>query len=568
MGIRDLLWDYPIGVSSFVRRFSLLFVILAGAVIALLFITTLMESIGGHQAKLLFRNTLRYGVVGQFVAINPIEVGASEPEQVLAKLLYNSLIANDGSGRFYPELAETWGISPDGKEYTFYLRKGVKWHDGYEFTAKDVATTFELMKSGDTETTFGSLAKEVEVSVQGLYKVAFTLKQVNATFLELLLTPILPDHLYANLSYSRVVELGDSISSVGTGPYRLDRQDGQVLILKANQQYFKGTAKIPEIVIEVFPTYSLAEKAFLGGEVHAISPIEVRDISRLERVAKTSSRVVIQPIVEANNTRMLLFNVQKASTYLGKNLVIRQAVMKSIDREQLVSLFPGSELAFGPLSKTSLMYSPTVETITGLSMNDANSLLEKDGWHYPYSGASYRTKGDIELKITLTYLDTETNSEIAQNLRKQLLAEGINLLFNKVSEDVLLQQVLPQKEFELLLFEIHTGVDPDQYGLWHSSQTNFPALNLSEYNSSEVDTLLERGRLQTNLDKRTEIYKQFQERLTTDAVAIFLYHPAFYEVYFDIIDRKVPLTVSSSTDRFTGVNTWTLMPGWRNWQTR
>ncbi|PIY17835.1 hypothetical protein COZ14_01790, partial [Candidatus Dojkabacteria bacterium CG_4_10_14_3_um_filter_Dojkabacteria_WS6_41_9] len=183
-------------------------------------------------------------------------------------------------------------------------------------------------------------------------------------------------------------------------------------------------------------------------------------------------------------------------------------------------------------------------------------------------GASYRTKGDIELKITLTYLDTETNSEIAQNLRKQLLAEGINLLFNKVSEDVLLQQVLPQKEFELLLFEIHTGVDPDQYGLWHSSQTNFPALNLSEYNSSEVDTLLERGRLQTNLDKRTEIYKQFQERLTTDAVAIFLYHPAFYEVYFDIIDRKVPLTVSSSTDRFTGVNTWTLMPGWRNWQTR
>ncbi|PIY17245.1 hypothetical protein COZ14_03590, partial [Candidatus Dojkabacteria bacterium CG_4_10_14_3_um_filter_Dojkabacteria_WS6_41_9] len=166
-------------------------------------------------------------------------------------------------------------------------------------------TTFELMKSGDTETTFGSLAKEVEVSVQGLYKVAFTLKQVNATFLELLLTPILPDHLYANLSYSRVVELGDSISSVGTGPYRLDRQDGHVLILKANQQYFKGTPKIPEIVIEVFSTYPLAEKAFLGGEVHVISPIEVHDISRLERVAKTSSHVIIQPIVEANNTRML-----------------------------------------------------------------------------------------------------------------------------------------------------------------------------------------------------------------------------------------------------------------------
>lgn len=567
MKLRAVLWEYPAAVTYFIGKFSTFFVAFSGILLGITIVAIVFFAVTFQHNKSLFDGTLRYGVVGSLDIINPLEVGQSDAEQMASKLLYNSLVSIDESGLIYPELAETWAISPDGKESVFYIKKGVKWHDGYELTAKDVAATFALLQSGDSETVLGAIAKDVVVQVRGTYEVSFILKQVNAAFFELMATPILPEHLYADISYSRLVELGESILPVGTGPYQYLRRDGDTLYLQANQTYFKGKPSIRSVQIVVFDNYKLAEAALFSGRIHAFAPVDALNVNTLETVASSSSRLQVNKITESNSTRLLLFNLQKKDS-IGTELSFRQSVAKAVDKAEVSKMVLGAQPAFGPYDKSSYMYDTAVETINSYSQSEANAQLEKMGWVYPYSGAPYRTKGDLELTLSLTFLDSESNRKVALGIRDQLAHVGINLSLNGVSSETMLQTVLPQKDFELLLFEIHSGIDPDQYGLWHSSQTTFPGLNLSGYASPLLDELLEKGRLQINRDKRLEVYKQFQQELVKDAVAVFLYHPAYFEVSFDIIDRKLPNSAVDPSERFSNIQTWKMLPGWRNWQTR
>ncbi len=568
MLLRDLFWEYPIWVSKTIKKFSVVVTIFVGCCLAALIYWSLLGVTAWKQDRVIFSGMLNYGIIGRFDAVDPLDVGADPANQMVTKLMYNSLVFADESGRLYPELAETWAVSPDGKEYSFFLRKGIRWHDGVELTAKDIVTTFELLKTGDNQTGLSSIASEVEVTARSAYEVVFRLKQVNSAFLELASIPILPAHVYGSMSYSRVIELGESIQPIGTGPYLFQKHEGEVLYFRANPRYFKGVPKIQIIAVHFFTRYELAEKEFLSGRIHVLSPLASGQAQKIQQLDHITTRVSTAPIVQANNTRLLLFSLKSDANYIGKDVQIRKAIAHAVDRGKIVELVPGSIPAFGPYPSSSFAYSPVVETIGNYSVNEANTLLDRSGWKYPYSGAAYRVKNGQELRITLTLLKSETNEKTAEAIRDQLLKIGVNLLLNEVSSEDMVQRVLPEKEFELLLFEIQSGVDPDQYALWHSSQSEFPALNLSGYNSPVIDNFLEMGRLQPNIDKRIAIYHSFQEELVKDATAIFLYHPAYFETYFDIINRTVPKTVITSGDGFATVHLWTIEPGWRNWQTR
>lgn len=568
MGLRNLLWEYPAWVSKTASRLSAFFVAVAGVVAAILLFSLLTGVVIWKQQRVIFTGVLNYGIIGQFDSVKPLDVSADEANQAVTKLLFNSLVSADKSGHLYPELAETWAVSPDGKVYSFFLKKGTRWHDEVELTAKDVVSTFELLQTGDTQSGLSSLAKDVEVTARSTYEVVFKLKQVNSAFLELATIPILPAHVYGSTSYSRIIELGESIVPVGTGPYIFQKYEDGTIHFKANQRYFKGAPKIQVLTIRILPNFEIAEKELLEGKLHVISPLTGAQSLKFKEMESKSTRIITKPIIYANNTRLLLFSLKKEASYMGKDIQIRRAVARAVDRTAIVARVMGGTPAYGPYSSTSFAYSQKVESLLSYSINEANSLLEGIGWKYPYSGAAYRVKGEQELRITLTYLKSDANQAIAESLREQLLKVGINLLIHEVTQEEFVQRVLPEKEFELLLFEIQSGIDPDHYALWHSSQSEFPGLNLSSYNSPSIDNYLEIGRLQPNVDKRVIVYHAFQEELVQDATAIFLYNPAYREAYFDIINRNIPITVLSAGEIFSTVHQWTIEPGWRNWQTR
>jgi peptide/nickel transport system substrate-binding protein len=116
--------------------------------------------------------------------------------------------------------------------------------------------------------------------------------------------------------------------------------------------------------------------------------------------------------------------------------------------------------------------------------------------------------------------------------------------------------LIEPRDFELLLYEVETTVDPDQYNLWHSLKVDYPGLNLSGYNYERVDLLLEDARKTTDVTTRKSDYVQFQKYLMKDAPAMFLYNPSF-NFYYDSSLKGIDLTnINFSYDRYWNIEDW------------
>jgi peptide/nickel transport system substrate-binding protein len=108
----------------------------------------------------------------------------------------------------------------------------------------------------------------------------------------------------------------------------------------------------------------------------------------------------------------------------------------------------------------------------------------------------------------------------------------------------------------MLLYEVETTVDPDQYNLWHSLKVNYPDLNLSGYEYERVDILLEDARKTNSITTRQTKYAQFQRYLMGDAPALFLYHPTFV-FYFDSNLEGIDMSnINFSYERYWNIEDW------------
>jgi peptide/nickel transport system substrate-binding protein len=132
-------------------------------------------------------------------------------------------------------------------------------------------------------------------------------------------------------------------------------------------------------------------------------------------------------------------------------------------------------------------------------------------------------------------LDNENNTILLNTLKSLLNSEGIIMNLEPLTYSQLTQEILATRNFEMLMYEIEVTVDPDQYNLWHSLQKEYPNLNLSGYEFSRIDILLEEGRRETNKTERKQDYSLFQKYLTQDVPAIFLYRPSYVYVVRDVV---------------------------------
>ena len=171
--------------------------------------------------------------------------------------------------------------------------------------------------------------------------------------------------------------------------------------------------------------------------------------------------------------------------------------------------------------------------------------------------------GEFEGQVLVGKLNVDDNPNTATNYG----IRGIpTLLFIKdgqvvqqlvgVKSKAEIKKVIEEKSYEVLLYGEIIGFDPDPYPFWHSSQNKVSGLNLSGFNNEEADKLLEEARVTTDKIIREEKYKKFQEILTKEKPAIFLYQPLYsYTVDKNIKGVKIDKVVSPA-DRFSNVEDW------------
>ena len=273
-------------------------------------------------------------------------------QTVIFYLVFNNLVKLDEDLKtILPDLAESWEVSPDGKVYTFYLREGVRWHDGTPFAAKDVIFSFSRQllepyryvkymevvegaqgyKEGKTRTVDG-----LELINPSTVRVVLSTPNVN--FLMHLTEPtcvIVPQHLLKDVNPNDIESSRFATTSpVGTGPYKFVRYvTDQFVELSANPEYFKGRPQINQIFMkELRPEVTLAQLE--SGEVDLalrLNPMESERLSKLPNLNLYSTSGI--------GSYTLLFPIEQPRV---RDKRVRQAIYYAVDRPAMVkAIFQG-----------------------------------------------------------------------------------------------------------------------------------------------------------------------------------------------------------------------------------
>jgi peptide/nickel transport system substrate-binding protein len=433
-----------------------------------------------------------------------------------------------------PQLATSWTVSPDGLEYIFKLREGVKWHDGKPFVAADAAFSILLSKRYHPRgtATFSHLTAAEAVNTHTL---RLRLSKP-APYMLLALsageTPILPSHRY---DADTALQNPLNAAPVGTGPFRFKQWErGSHIIYERNADYWQvGKPQIQTLIFRVIPDIAARLNGFQNGsiDIGESSPIPLSEVPNLAKYPHLATSTVGY---EDNATMVLLeFNLERA---FAQKPLVRQAIAHALSREQVKKIaFYGYAIpSVAPVSKLSFpRFHLDAADPYPYNVEKANALLDEAG--YPRKAGGHR----LELTIHSNPFN-EGFRRTAQYVRSALARVGINVTVREQDPGSYIRSVYTDREFDLTVSGVSTMFDPTvglQRVFWSTSfNPKVPWSNASKYKNAEVDRLLEAAAVETDAVKRAEFFKQFQAIVVKEIPSITLVQAQNLSVYNKRVD--------------------------------
>lgn len=447
-------------------------------------------------------------------------ISSDSASHQVAGYIYNGLVKYDKDLNLTGDLASKWEISKDNKSITFYLKKGVKWHDGVEFTAEDVKFTYEFMISDDTPTSYdGDFRKIKDFQVIDDYTVKVTYDKPYAPALNSWGMWIMPSHLLKNTSATKSTL---QRKPIGTGPYILDEWDtGKSITLKAFDDYFEGKPKIERIIFRIIPDQATQFMELLNGS------IDIMGLNPMQAAKQTSNSRYINQY----NTYSYL---DSAYTYVGYNLrkapfddvLVRRALSYATPKEDIVNgiIFGKGQVATGPYKPNTYWYNPNVERYD-YNIEKAKSLLAQAGYKDSNNDGILEKNGKKLQFDLITNQGNTTRSQIAEILQRSWAEIGVKVNIRILEWATFINEYINKGNFDAIVMGWNIVQDPDIFDVWSSSRCGGNGLNFICYKNEEVDRLLEVGQSTYDNAERKKAYDKIQEILAEDAPYTFLYVP-------------------------------------------
>lgn len=464
-----------------------------------------------------YGDALSTGEIAEPINLIPAMAADSASHNV-TQYIYNGLVKYDKDINLVGDLAERWEISDNNTVITFYLKKGVKWHDGVEFTADDVKFTYEFMISDDTPTVYDSDFRTIEsVEVIDKYTVKVKYKEAYATSLGSWGIWMMPSHALKGKPSQSPLQR----KPIGTGPYILESwKSNQSIILTSFHDYFEGRPKIEKIFIRTIPDQTTQFLELLNGS------IDIMGITSKQEALDTKT-----PMYQNNyNTYSYL---DFSYTYIGYNLrrapfnnkKLRQALTYAIDKQTIIDglLYGKGYAAEGPYQPNSIWYNKNLVP-KKYDLEKAKSLLSEAGFK-DNDGDGYIDYNGKKLTIELMINQgNDIRAKIAELVQESWAKIGIDVSIRILEWSTMLNATR-KGEFDAVVLGWSTPMDPDQYDIWATERCNENGQNFICFRNEEVDILLTEAKKEFNFEKRKAYYDRFQEILSDEQPYTFLYFP-------------------------------------------
>jgi len=549
---RDFFWNYPSVVSKIFKTthpfsYILLFIVLGFVFILFLRSSTFANILDGAEDK----ETFTEGSVGAISSFNPIFASANYFDKSVESLVFDKFIHIDKSGKPVAGIAESWSMAENKLEYVFTIRKDLLWQNGEKLTAQDVVFTFKTALSLSKDYDYDTVGISLEgITVEQIdeYTVRFKLVEENPLFFEAISIYIVPYSVLGDVNLSDMPFNIFARYPVGSGKYKVVRTEQNAVYLVDNE-YDRYTPNIKNITLRVYPDTKSLNTAFRTGLLDAVNGWDQEALSFTSEYPNFESYIM----EEKYRSKLIFFNLRKENL---KDENLRKGLSSLIDKDRLYEEAKISGVPiYGPYATDSWVYNKSVDYLE-YNPEKAREYLKSAGYERKEGGIYYESKENEILSFTLTYFQSEINDRLVTKLKELLEQEGIILKTERLNYTQITQEIIATRDFELLLFEIETTVDPDQYNLWHSLKSSYPDLNLSGYSYERVDILLEDGRRTTDINTRKARYATFQKYLVEDAPVVFLYHPNFVYVVNDNLKGVNLDTCNFSYERFANIESW------------
>ena len=437
-------------------------------------------------------------VVVQTVTEPPgLDLTATPASATAAVVFYNiqeALVKVDRHGKLVPWLAERWHTT-DNRNYTFFLKRGVRFHNGREMTAADVKYVFERAMNPETKHPYpGYYAAIGDIIVRDDYTITFSLKSLNANFLLNLARQ-------GSVIYPR--EAVDTLKTepMGTGPFKLaEWVRGDRIVLTRNTDYHvQGLPRLDRVVFRFIPDPNATLAALKAGDVDAslfgLGPEHVQEAQQDPRFQVIVGDTTNDVILAMNNSRKPYADVR-----------VRRAITHAINKQDVLQ---GAMFGLGRILGSNVdPLNPYYVDVSGLMPYDparAKKLLAEAG---------YPNGFETVLKVAPQYYYTVRTGEIIAN---HLAKVGVKVRIEQIEWGQWIARVWREADYDLTIighaeaWDIANYANPKYY---------------FRYDSPEFQKLFQESEVTLDDRARRELYVKMQRKLVEDAPAVWLYmHP-------------------------------------------
>jgi peptide/nickel transport system substrate-binding protein len=425
-----------------------------------------------------------------------LDLTATPASATAAVVFYNvqeGLVKIDRHGKIVPGLAERWHTA-DNKNYTFFLKRGVRFHNGRELRAADVKFVIDRARNPETKHPYPGYYEAIsDIIVRDDYTITVTLKSTTANFL-------LNMARQGSVVYPR--EAVDTLKSepIGTGPFKLAEwvRGDRIVLVKNPDYHVKGLPKLDRVTYRFIPDPNAALAALKAGDIDAsfgIGPEHVPELQKDPRFHVIIGETTNDVILAMNNSR---------KPYTDER--VRRAITHGISKPEVVK---GAMFGLGRVIGTNVdRLNPYFVDMAGAMPYDAaraKKLLAEAG---------YPNGFETVLKVAPQYVYTVRTGEV---LADQLRKIGVKVKIEQIEWSQWLSRVWKEAEYDLTIighaesWDIANYANPKYY---------------FRYDSADFQKLFKESEVAVDDKARRELYVKMQKKLVEDAPVVWLYtHP-------------------------------------------
>lgn len=481
--------------------------------------------------------TFTEGTLGKVSSLNPL-FASTNSEKTLSRLLFSSLTEDDYSGHIGLALAKSISVDDSGKVWTVTLKDNLKWSDGTPLTIDDVIFTANLIKDPSVSTVYSSNLSGVNVEKSNDNTAVFTLPSPYADFKVALNFPILPEHILKDTPPVSLLDSDFSKNPVSSGPFTFNASqtvgtsDEVNIYLLANENYFKGRVMLDSFTVRAYLNKDSIISALNSGTITATAELTSLDSSKI------TSGSIYRRDTAINSGVFAFLNTSSAAL---KEKSVRNSIRKGVSVENIREVASGTH----PLDYPILSSQISLETWPTIPAFDKEASISE------LSQKENKT-------INLVTVNSGNLPIIAESFADELKTLGftVNLTTHDPTQDFI-TNIIRNRAYDILIYEIELGPDPDLLAYYHSSQATSAGLNLSNFRNTLVDDLILASRTTIDSATRTTKYETFLKFWIDETPSIALFQSNlsyYYNKNTNIFSENTKLVYP--TDRFVDISTW------------